>query len=89
MKVKEVEKHNSEEKIFQKYFLLQEFRDVFTNEFLGLPLKKEFDFSIDFILGAQPISKTPYRMTIIELQELKIQLQDLLEKGLIKLSVLM
>ena len=33
------------------------------------------------------MSKVPYRMSIAELTELKIQLQELLEKGYIKPSV--
>jgi len=33
------------------------------------------------------VSKVPYRMSIPELTELKIQLQELLEKGYIKPSV--
>ncbi|XP_028120977.1 uncharacterized protein LOC114318317 [Camellia sinensis] len=35
----------------------------------------------------QPISKTPYRMSPAEMKELKIQLQDLLDKGFIRPSV--
>lgn len=37
--------------------------------------------------GTEPISKTPYRMTAQELVELKIQLEELLKKGLIRPSV--
>ena len=39
------------------------------------------------ILVTTPISKTPYRMTPMELKELKIQLQELLDKGFIRPSV--
>ena len=37
--------------------------------------------------GTEPISKTPYRMTTQELVELKLQLEELLEKGLIHPSI--
>nr|GFA57546.1 putative reverse transcriptase domain-containing protein [Tanacetum cinerariifolium] len=37
--------------------------------------------------GAEPISKAPYRMDLIELKELKDQLQELLERGFIRPSV--
>lgn len=50
-------------------------------------LPKEFDFSIDIILGLEPISNVPYRMTTIDLMELKAQLEELLSKGLIKPNV--
>ena len=45
------------------------------------------EFTIDLALETAPISKAPYRMTPMELKELKIQLQELLDKGFIKLSV--
>nr|GFC70549.1 putative reverse transcriptase domain-containing protein [Tanacetum cinerariifolium] len=37
--------------------------------------------------AAEPISKAPYRMALIELMELKDQLQELLERGFIRPSV--
>lgn len=37
--------------------------------------------------GTAPISKAPYRLAPVELKELKEQLQDLLDKGLIRPSV--
>ncbi|KAH9304026.1 hypothetical protein KI387_008430, partial [Taxus chinensis] len=52
-----------------------------------LPPKREFDFTIEIKPGTEPISKAPYRMTTIELVELKAQLQELLSKGLIRPSV--
>ena len=46
------------------------------------------EFTIDLALGLAPISKAPYRMAPMELKELKIQLQELLDKGFIRPSVL-
>ncbi|XP_071901250.1 uncharacterized protein [Coffea arabica] len=40
----------------------------------------------EVVEGVAPISKTPYRMAPVELKELKLQLQDLLERGFIKES---
>ncbi|MCI57581.1 enzymatic polyprotein, partial [Trifolium medium] len=37
--------------------------------------------------GAQPISVAPYRMSSVELRELKTQLEELLRKHFIKPSV--
>ena len=53
----------------------------------GLPPKREIEFAIDFIPGAGPVSISPYRMTPVELVELKKQLEDLLEKSFIRPSV--
>jgi hypothetical protein len=52
------------------YPVLSEFKDVFPNELRGLPSERELDFTIEIKPGAEPISKTPYRMTVPELCEL-------------------
>nr|GFD11935.1 putative reverse transcriptase domain-containing protein [Tanacetum cinerariifolium] len=60
---------------------------VFPEELLGIPPVREVEFNIELILGAEPISKAPYRMAPIELKELKDQLQELLDRGFIRPSV--
>jgi len=60
--------------------VVSEFVDVFPDEIPGLPPKREFEFSIDLVPGAGPISTTPYRMSLAELSELKKQIEELLEK---------
>ncbi|XP_071920638.1 uncharacterized protein [Coffea arabica] len=60
--------------------VVREFSDVFPEELKTLPPEREVEFKIDLVPGTAPISKTPYRMAPAELKELKIQLQDLLEK---------
>ncbi|GLT29333.1 hypothetical protein SLA2020_042070 [Shorea laevis] len=64
-----------------------EFPDVFPKDLPGLPPDREVEFAIDLVPGTGPISKTPYRMAPTELRELKIQLEELLEKGFIRPSV--
>nr|GFD31492.1 putative reverse transcriptase domain-containing protein [Tanacetum cinerariifolium] len=64
--------------------IVSEFPDVFPDELLGIPPVREAEFIIELIPGAEPISKTPYRMAPIELKELKDQLQELLERGFIR-----
>jgi hypothetical protein len=46
----------------EDYTVLEDFEDVF-KEVLGLPPKKDIDFSINLMPGAAPVSKTPYRMS--------------------------
>ena len=48
-----------------------EFPDVFPDELPRLPPRREIDFTIELEHGTEPISKTPYRMSKPELEELK------------------
>ena len=63
-----------------------EYEDVFLDELPGLPPQRVVDFCIELHLGTSPISMTPHRMAPVELQELKVQLQELLDKGFIRPS---
>nr|GFA98902.1 putative reverse transcriptase domain, aspartic peptidase domain protein [Tanacetum cinerariifolium] len=67
--------------------IVSEFPDVFPDKLPGIPPVCEVEFSIELIPGAEPISKAPYPMALIELKELKDQLQELLERGFIRSSV--
>ncbi|KAF5931840.1 hypothetical protein HYC85_028011 [Camellia sinensis] len=49
-------------------------------------IDREIEFTVDVIPGTQPVSKTPYRMAPNELKELKVQLQELLDKKFIRPS---
>ncbi|XP_074298123.1 uncharacterized protein LOC141628938 [Silene latifolia] len=53
----------------------------------GLPPKRDIDFSVELKPGKGPISKAPYRMGQKELEDLKNQLNELLDKGYIRPSV--
>ena len=63
-----------------------EFPDVFLDELLGLPPDRDVEFKIELLLGTASISWRPHRMPPNKLAELKVQLQELLEKGLIQPS---
>ena len=52
--------------------MVNKFTDVFLEDLSGLPLAREVKFTIDLLLGTNPISLAPYRMTPAELRELKI-----------------
>ena len=52
----------------------------------GLPPRRVVDFGIELHPGTSPISMTPHRMAPVELQELRVQLQELLDKGFIRPS---
>jgi hypothetical protein len=60
-----------------------EFPDVFPEDLPGLPPERVVEFVIELKPGTAPVSRRSYQMPPNELAELKIQLQDLLEKGFI------
>jgi hypothetical protein len=51
--------------------VLKEFEDVF-KEIPRFPPKRDIDFSTKLMLGATPVSKTLYRMSMPELKELQM-----------------
>ncbi|GJU67890.1 putative reverse transcriptase domain-containing protein, partial [Tanacetum coccineum] len=59
----------------------------FPDEASRLPPEREVEFDVGLIPGARPNSKAPYRMTPVELKELKDQLLELLDRGFIRPSV--
>jgi hypothetical protein len=70
----------------QDILVVCEFPDVFPEDLPGLPPERYVEFVIELKPGMAPISRRSYRMPPNELAELKIQLQDLLEKGFIRPS---
>ena len=53
---------------------------MFVEEVLGLPPRRDIDFSIELALGVVPVSRTPYRMSTPKLVELKIQIKKIMDK---------
>ncbi|KAB2634440.1 hypothetical protein D8674_038701 [Pyrus ussuriensis x Pyrus communis] len=66
--------------------VVRHFLDVFPDDLPGLPPDRDVEFTINLLPGTNPISLTPYRMAPTELRELKIQLQELIDKGFIQPS---
>ncbi|KAA3473929.1 Gag protease polyprotein [Gossypium australe] len=63
-----------------------EYREVFPKELSGFPPVREVEFGIELVLGTTPILVAPYKMAPLELKELKVQLQELMDKGCTRLS---
>ena len=63
-----------------------EYEGVFPDELPGFPLQRVVDFGIELHPGTSPISMIPHRMAPVKLQELRVQLQELLDKGFIRPS---
>lgn len=71
----------------EEIFVVREFSNVFPVELSGISPHREIEFVIDLVPKTALISTAPYRMAPAELNEFRVQLQDLLDKGFIKLSV--
>ncbi|KAA0062435.1 ty3-gypsy retrotransposon protein [Cucumis melo var. makuwa] len=67
--------------------VVRDYPDVFPEELPGLPPHREIEFAIELEPGTVTISRAPYRMAPAELKELKVQLQELLDKGFIRPSM--
>ncbi|KAA3483126.1 DNA/RNA polymerases superfamily protein [Gossypium australe] len=67
--------------------IVNKFADVFLEELPSLPLKREVEFVVDLVPGTMPILIPLYIIAPTKLKELKAQLQELLDRGFIRLSV--
>uniref|UniRef100_A0A453SWU5 Reverse transcriptase domain-containing protein n=1 Tax=Aegilops tauschii subsp. strangulata TaxID=200361 RepID=A0A453SWU5_AEGTS len=66
--------------------VLKDYPDVFPEELPGMPPDQDIEFLIEMLPGTRPISKRPYRMPANDLEEIKKQIKELLEKGYIRPS---
>jgi hypothetical protein len=60
-----------------------EFPNVFPEDLPGMPPDQDVEFIIELQSGTTPISRRTYKMTPKELAELKVQPNELLDKGYI------
>jgi hypothetical protein len=63
-----------------------EFPEIFLEDLSGMPPDPNVEFIIELQPGMAPISRRPYKMTPKELAKLKVQLNELLDKGYIHTS---
>ncbi|WVZ63316.1 LOW QUALITY PROTEIN: hypothetical protein U9M48_012957 [Paspalum notatum var. saurae] len=76
----------TEAQLIEKIPVVSDFPDVFLEELPGLPPDRDVEFAIELVPGTAPVSRRPYRMAPDELKELKVQLQEQLDKGFIRPS---
>lgn len=67
----------------RKMWTIQDFPDMFHNDQPALPPDREVEFAVELYPGSSSISITSYRIAPKKIKELKIQLQELLDKGFI------
>jgi hypothetical protein len=72
--------HHMVELKLEDIHVVREFPDVFPDDLPGMPPERVIEFKIELQPGTAPIAKALYKMSPVEMKELKIQLQGLLDK---------
>jgi hypothetical protein len=75
--------HHVVELKLEDIHVVREFSDVLPDDLPRMPPEGAIEFKIELQSGTIPIAKASYKMSHVELKELKIQLQGLLDKGYI------
>lgn len=73
--------------MIEELLLVSDFLEVFLDDIIDLLPEREVEFSIYLVPGTSLVSMAPYRMYASELSEMKKQLEELLEKMLVRPSV--
>ncbi|GKC03442.1 putative reverse transcriptase domain-containing protein, partial [Tanacetum coccineum] len=84
--MKKETKDKSEEKRLEDVPTVRDFPKVFPEDLPRLSPTRHVEFQIDLVPGAAPVARASYRLASSELQELSTQLQELSDKGFIRLS---
>jgi hypothetical protein len=69
--------HSEEVNSLEAIKVVSEFPDVFLEDLPGMPLERKVEFAIELIPGKTPISKRAYRVSGLELVELKKSIDEL------------
>nr|GFB41223.1 putative reverse transcriptase domain-containing protein [Tanacetum cinerariifolium] len=78
--------HKSKEKRLEDVPIVQDFPEVFPEDFSGISPTRQVEFQIDLIPGTAPVARAPYRLAPSEMKELSDQLKELFDKGFIRPS---
>nr|GEY93357.1 putative reverse transcriptase domain-containing protein [Tanacetum cinerariifolium] len=77
-------KDKSKEKRLEDIPIVQDFLEVFLEDFPGIPPTRQVEFQIDLVPGATPVVRAHYRLAPSEMKELSEQLKELADKGFIR-----
>jgi hypothetical protein len=77
--------HHVVELKLEDIHIIREFPDMFPDDLPGMPPERAIEFK-ELQPSTAPIAKTAYKMSPVEMKELKIQPQGLLDKGYIRPS---
>jgi hypothetical protein len=79
--------HQMAELKLEDIHVVREFPDIFPDDLPGMQPERAIEFNNELQHGTALIAKAPYKMSHVELKELKIHLQGLLDKGYIHPSI--
>nr|GEV35844.1 hypothetical protein [Tanacetum cinerariifolium] len=74
----------SKEKRLEDVPIVQDFLEVFPEDFPGIPPTRQVELQINLISGATHVARAPYRLALSEMKELSDQLKELSDKGFIR-----
>nr|GEW62372.1 putative reverse transcriptase domain-containing protein [Tanacetum cinerariifolium] len=80
------EEDKSEGKKLEDVPVVRDYPEVFPKDLSGLPPVRPVEFQIDLIPEAAPVARALYRLALSKMKELPKKLQELFEKGFIRLS---
>jgi hypothetical protein len=75
--------HHTAAQNLENILVAYKFPDVFPEDLPDMPPDRDVEFIIELQPDTTPISRRPYKMTPKGLAELKVQLNELLDKGYI------
>jgi hypothetical protein len=64
--------HHVVELKYEDIHVIREFPNVFPNDLPGMPPERAIEFKIELQPDTAPIAKDPYKMSPVEMKELKI-----------------
>jgi hypothetical protein len=75
--------HHVVELKLEHIHVIREYLNIFPDELPRMPPERAIEFKIELWHGTAPVAKAPYKMSFVEMKELKVQLQGLLDNSYI------
>nr|GEV10190.1 putative reverse transcriptase domain-containing protein [Tanacetum cinerariifolium] len=86
--ISQIMEKKSNEKGLKDIPVVRKFPKVFLEELPSLFPVRQVEFQFELVPGAAPVARVPYRLAPSEMQELSNKLQELADRGFIRLSTL-
>jgi hypothetical protein len=64
--------HHVVELKLEDIHVIREYPNIFLDELPGMPLERAIEFKIELWPSTAPVAKAPYKMSLVEMKELKV-----------------